>query len=196
MFSSNTVTQRTICESYETKRRAILTKKRRGESAGGQVVATTAPAPLFQGLAEAVDRIATIVARPRAKTMRRRQPDRCGTGQRHPPHEVHPMRAALLSITFAIGLSLAAGASAQTAPTVTATCKDGTTFSGTTRKGACHGHKGVATWGTQDATTPAAAAPAAAASPPASTPPASKAPATTMATNSSGTPAAKPGAPG
>jgi hypothetical protein len=107
------------------------------------------------------------------------------------------MRAALLSITFAIGLSLAAGASAQTSPTVTATCKDGTTFSGTTRKGACHGHKGVATWGTQDATmSPAAAAPAAAATP-ASKPPASMAPATSTATSPARTPpAAKPAAPG
>jgi hypothetical protein len=107
------------------------------------------------------------------------------------------MRAALLSITFAIGLSLAAGASAQTSPTVTATCKDGTTFSGTTRKGACHGHKGVATWDTQAATmSPAAATGAAAASPPASAPPSSMAPANSMATNSAHPPAAKTGAPG
>src|ERR1700733_449239 len=145
------VTQRTICETYETKGHAVRTTKWCGESTGGQMVAITAPAPRL------VVRIATIAARPRAKSTGHRQPDRRGTGQRHLPYEVHPMRAALLSITFAIGLSLAAGASAQTAPTVTATCKDGTTFSGTTRKGACHGHKGVATWGTQDATTPAAA---------------------------------------
>jgi hypothetical protein len=42
--------------------------------------------------------------------------------------------------------------------TVTATCKDGTSFSGTTRSGACRGHGGVQTWGTSVA--PAAATPA------------------------------------
>ena len=48
--------------------------------------------------------------------------------------------------------------------TVTAVCKDGTNFSGETRKGACKGHKGVQTWGSQAATTPQTkAAPAAAA---------------------------------
>ena len=30
--------------------------------------------------------------------------------------------------------------------TVTATCKDGTSFTGTTKKGACSGHKGVEDW--------------------------------------------------
>jgi hypothetical protein len=40
------------------------------------------------------------------------------------------------------------------APAVTATCKDGTSFSGTTRSGACRGHGGVQSWGS----TPAAAA--------------------------------------
>jgi hypothetical protein len=33
------------------------------------------------------------------------------------------------------------------AATVTASCKDGTTFSGTSRKGACAGHGGVQAWG-------------------------------------------------
>lgn len=32
-------------------------------------------------------------------------------------------------------------------PSVTATCKDGTSFSGSSKKGACSGHKGVKTWG-------------------------------------------------
>jgi hypothetical protein len=74
------------------------------------------------------------------------------------------MRSALLSVVFGAGLVLAPLAYAQTA-TVTATCKDGTDFSGTTRSGACKGHKGVASWGAADAsaakpaTTPAAAAP-------------------------------------
>jgi hypothetical protein len=97
------------------------------------------------------------------------------------------MRAALLSITFGIGLLSAIGASAQTSPSVTATCKDGTAYSGATRKGACHGHKGVATWDTPAATgSPAAASPAKAAVPAATVATTSPAPA----------PMAKSGAPG
>jgi hypothetical protein len=64
------------------------------------------------------------------------------------------MRAALLSAVVGAGLVLAPMAYAQTA-TVTATCKDGTDFSGTTRSGACKGHKGVASWGTAAAATAA-----------------------------------------
>ncbi|WP_124703239.1 hypothetical protein [Sulfuriferula multivorans] len=56
--------------------------------------------------------------------------------------------------------SFAAPAPATTPATgaVTAVCKDGTNFSGETRKGACKGHKGVQTWGSQ-AAAPAATAP-------------------------------------
>lgn len=64
------------------------------------------------------------------------------------------MRAVLLSAVVGAGLFLAPMAYAQTA-TVTATCKDGTDFSGTTRSGACKGHKGVASWGTAAAATAA-----------------------------------------
>jgi hypothetical protein len=97
------------------------------------------------------------------------------------------MRAALLSITFCIGLLSAVGVSAQTSPSVTATCKDGTAYSGTTRKGACHGHKGVATWDTPAATTsPAAASPAKPAPPPA----------TATTASPARTPTAKTAAPG
>jgi len=49
---------------------------------------------------------------------------------------------------------------ATPAATVTATCNDGTAFSGLNKKGACSGHKGVKEWTTASA--PAAAAPAAA----------------------------------
>ena len=37
-------------------------------------------------------------------------------------------------------------ASVETAAAVTATCKDSTAFSGTTKKGACSDHKGVKSW--------------------------------------------------
>ena len=48
---------------------------------------------------------------------------------------------------------------AQAPAPVTATCKDGTSFSGKTRSGACRGHGGVQSWDT-GAAAPAAAAPA------------------------------------
>jgi hypothetical protein len=67
------------------------------------------------------------------------------------------MRNLLLSAIFAVGLLIPIVAShAQTANTVTATCKDGTAFSGTTRSGACRGHGGVQSWGSAAATTTAA----------------------------------------
>ena len=62
------------------------------------------------------------------------------------------MKAFLLAVTF--GSSLATTALAQTP--VTATCKDGTSFSGMSRSGACSGHGGVQTWGAAAATPPAA----------------------------------------
>ena len=63
------------------------------------------------------------------------------------------MRALLLSIILVAGLPL--GAFAQTTE-MTASCKDGTTWSGTSRRGACSGHRGVQAFGTG----PAAATPA------------------------------------
>jgi hypothetical protein len=76
------------------------------------------------------------------------------------------------SAVIAAGLLLAVAAQAQTpatpatpAPaTVTATCKDGTAYSGTTMKGACTGHGGV---NKTAAATPAAAGSTAAATTPA-----------------------------
>jgi hypothetical protein len=65
------------------------------------------------------------------------------------------MRRYLLPIVTAIGLAISL-AYAQT-PAVTATCKDGTPFSGTTRSGACRGHGGVQTW---DTAAPSTTAPA------------------------------------
>ena len=61
------------------------------------------------------------------------------------------MKSALFAGFIGAGLLLAPIAYGQSA-SVTATCKDGTNFSGTTRSGACRGHKGVASWGTAAAT--------------------------------------------
>lgn len=77
------------------------------------------------------------------------------------------MKLISLSCLLGAGLLLAPAVFAQ-APTVTATCKDGTAFSGTTRSGACRGHKGVESWTAQAA--PAATAPVAAAPSPGITP--------------------------
>jgi hypothetical protein len=66
------------------------------------------------------------------------------------------MQRYLLSLVTAVGLVLSLAAHAQTA-TVTATCKDGSSFSGTTRSGACRGHGGVKSW---DTAAPSATAPA------------------------------------
>lgn len=65
----------------------------------------------------------------------------------------------------------AAPTAAPAKPAVTATCKDGTTYSGTTMKGACRGHHGVnkkagATAGLTPASAPAATPVAVAASSP------------------------------
>jgi hypothetical protein len=65
----------------------------------------------------------------------------------------------LLPIVTVVGLVLSLAAHAQT-PAVTATCNDGSAFSGATRSGACRGHGGVKTWDTAAPATGAAAAPA------------------------------------
>jgi hypothetical protein len=58
------------------------------------------------------------------------------------------MRAILATVTLAIALLAPLASYAQTPPpTVTATCKDGSPYSGTTKRGACRGHGGVQTWG-------------------------------------------------
>ena len=58
------------------------------------------------------------------------------------------MRNLLLSVALIAGFMLPMGAAhPQSAATVTATCKDGTTFTGTRRSGACRGHGGVQSWG-------------------------------------------------
>ncbi len=61
------------------------------------------------------------------------------------------MRTTLLSCVLGLGLLTVAGAYAQTPASVTATCKDGSSFSGASRSGACRGHGGVGTWGSAPA---------------------------------------------
>jgi hypothetical protein len=64
------------------------------------------------------------------------------------------MRNFLLSVALVVGLILPIGAAhAQSTSTVTATCKDGTAFTGTKPSGACRDHGGVQSWG--EATSPA-----------------------------------------
>jgi hypothetical protein len=70
------------------------------------------------------------------------------------------MRQIFFPALLAAVLLLPIGAvHAQPANTVTALCKDGTTFSGVKRSGACRGHGGVKSWGTTATTAPSAAAP-------------------------------------
>ena len=64
------------------------------------------------------------------------------------------MRKLSLAVVLAAALILPIGTvHAQSTATVTATCKDGTAFTGTKRAGACRGHGGVQSWG--EATSPA-----------------------------------------
>jgi hypothetical protein len=70
------------------------------------------------------------------------------------------MRNLLFSFALAAGLFLPVAAiHAQSTSTVTATCKDGTPFTGATRSGACRGHGGVQSWGAAPATKPAGTSP-------------------------------------
>jgi hypothetical protein len=58
------------------------------------------------------------------------------------------MRNLALSVALIVGLFLPGSAiRGQTTDTVTATCKDGTPFTGAKRSGACRGHGGVQSWG-------------------------------------------------
>jgi len=86
--------------------------------------------------------------------------------------------ASMLSVVGSAAFFNTALAS-DTAATVTATCKDGTAYSGTSKKGACSGHKGVKEWDTPAASAAAAApaAPAAAAAAAPAAPAAAAAPA-------------------
>jgi hypothetical protein len=69
------------------------------------------------------------------------------------------MKSLLIAASLMACPGFALATFAQTPASVTATCKDGSSFSGTTRSGACRGHGGVQSWGTAPAATTPAPAP-------------------------------------
>jgi hypothetical protein len=77
----------------------------------------------------------------------------------------------LVSLLFLFNTAVAPLAVAQSTASVTATCKDGTTFTGQSKRGACSHHGGVQTWtsggGSQASTAATPPPPSAAASAPA-----------------------------
>ena len=87
------------------------------------------------------------------------------------------MRA--IHIAFAVGLLTFGGLAAHAQDAVTATCKDGTSWSGARRSGACRGHQGVQAFGV--AATPGAASPGPTVPAPVAAQPTPTAPATPQA---------------
>ncbi|MCB8877332.1 DUF3761 domain-containing protein [Acidisoma silvae] len=81
------------------------------------------------------------------------------------------LQVALIGSLWLLSPASVSLAFAQTSAPVTATCKDGTTFSGQTKRGACSRHGGVQTW-TSAAAGPATAPSTAATAAPSMSPPA------------------------
>lgn len=92
------------------------------------------------------------------------------------------MKMLLVSVVFSAGLLIASVGHAQQSPAgSTATCKDGSSYSGASKRGACSGHGGVKNWNAANASV--ASKPMAASKPmPASVPVAATAPMAAMAT--------------
>ena len=79
--------------------------------------------------------------------------------------KTHGIKWLGLSVLLVAGFVMVApSASAASDGGYSATCKDGTAWTGTSKRGACRGHKGVKTWNSEAAPS-AAAEPAAAAAP-------------------------------
>ncbi len=97
------------------------------------------------------------------------------------------MKALVLVLTLIGGGLVSLPLHAQTPASVSVTCKDGTTFTGSSRRGACRGHGGI-----QAGAAPAAAAPAASAATPAATAPAATAPAATAPAAAAAQPSPQP----
>ena len=77
---------------------------------------------------------------------------------RHIIHKETAMKTLLVKAALGVGLLVAISAYAEAPAGATAECKDGTYYSGTTHKGACHGHQGVKTWLDASSATDTAAA--------------------------------------
>ena len=93
------------------------------------------------------------------------------------------MKILLVSVVFSAGLLIASVGHAQQSPAgSTATCKDGSSYSGASKRGACSGHGGVKNWNAASASVAAPKPMAASKSMPAAVPAAASASMAAMAT--------------